>query len=318
MDFASLGTGEIRVSRLTLGCEALGGTDWGDYEIADVVRAIDAAWELGINAFDVADVYGLGLAEERLASALGARRHDAVLITKFGVAWEGGGPGRRARIYSDASPEHLREALSASLRRLRVDCIPVYLVHRPDSRIPLDVTLEGLERCRAEGKIRCYGLSNFTSETVGAAFGRPGLAALENQYSLVDRRCEALFSEASRRGVGVLAYGTLAHGFLTGKYSAESRFPESDRRHRQEVFSEEGWRCNKGILESLRGIAGRLGRPCAQVALRWALGGGIVTSAIVGAKSAEQVADLVSSLSCPLTDGDREVLSASKGHTGPT
>jgi aryl-alcohol dehydrogenase-like predicted oxidoreductase len=310
LEYVGLGSSGLCVSRLALGCEPLGGTDWGNYDVKDVFRAIDTALAGGINTFDVAEIYGLGLAEERLAEALGERRKDAIIITKFGIGWQIDGVGSRARTFADASPPRVAIALEGCLRRLRIDCVPVFLLHKPDPATPLDETLDVLEKCRVAGKIRCYGLSNFAKHSAAQAFGRAGFATIQNQYNLIQRSSEALYALAANAGVGVLSYGTLAHGLLTGKYSPDSCFPVTDRRHRLDSFSKASWRANHHLLQRLSELANKYASSPSGIAIRWVLSNPSVTSAIVGAKSPQQVEDITRALEIPLTEEDRSLLTS--------
>jgi aryl-alcohol dehydrogenase-like predicted oxidoreductase len=279
---------EVAVDGVAMGCEPLGGTDWGAYDPAQAEAAVCRALDLGVTVFDTADVYGLGLSEEVLSRALGPRRHDVVIVTKFGVAWEEG--GRRARTWRDASPARVRAALLASLRRLRLDRIPLYLVHWPDPATPVEATMEALARCRDEGLVEAVGVSNFTPELVRRAHAVLPLAALELQYSLLDRGAEAgLLPLARELGVTVLAYGPLAQGLLTGKYGAGARFGANDRRHRLGHFRGRGLERALEVVGRVCAAAERLGRTPAQVALRWVLDHPAVSCAIAGAKSPAQV-----------------------------
>ena len=310
MDLVRLPGTELSVSRVTVGCEALGGTDWGDSDVDAVVRAIHVALDAGINVFDVADVYSLGVAEERLAASLGERRKDVVIVTKFGVGWTVGPAAGRAITHSDASPARLMTALDASLRRLRIDCIPVYLVHRPDPRTPLADTLEALDRCKAAGKIRSYGLSNFSIDAIRGLGESSPVSVLENEYSLVNRSAEPLLTLARAKGCGVFTYGTLAHGLLTGKYSADTRFPENDRRHRMEVFSPAGWDRHRSVVQAVVLLAARHQRSPSEIAIAWALSNPAVSSAIVGVKSEDQVRSATRATEHALSDDDYDMLTA--------
>jgi aryl-alcohol dehydrogenase-like predicted oxidoreductase len=137
------------LSPLCFGCEPLGGTDWGGVDVAEIGLAIDHALDLGIDFFDTADVYGLGLSEERLAEALGTRRHDVVIATKGGVSWSRPGPQLRATVTYDSSPQYLRTAVENSLRRLRLDVLPIYYIHWPDPKTPIGATFAELEKLRS-------------------------------------------------------------------------------------------------------------------------------------------------------------------------
>ncbi|MDE2292132.1 MAG: aldo/keto reductase, partial [Elusimicrobia bacterium] len=256
------------VSRIGLGCEPLGGTDWGDVDERAAMGAVQAALETGVSLFDTADVYGLGLSEERLSQALGARRHDAFIVTKFGLRWSIPPGGGRAEVSRDASPQRVVEALEGSLRRLRIDAVPLFLLHWPDPATPLEATMEALARCVSTGKVRGVGLSNFGSDGIQKAHALLPLTAVECEYSLVKREAETEVLPLCRRlGIGVLAYGPLAQGLLTGKYGAGSSFGRRDRRSRLPHFESAAVARSGPLLEGLRSAAERLGKTPAQVAL---------------------------------------------------
>ena len=173
----------MTVSRLAFGCWAMGGHGYGTVDDAESIAAVKKALELGINFFDTADVYGFGHSERILSEALDSRRHDVVIATKFGVSWDDSGKTRK-----DCSPKRLVEALEGSLRRLRVECIPLYQIHWHDGITPVPDLMETLLRCREAGKIRYIGCSNFPRRS-GAGMLRSG-AACFNAGSL-QRRAKA-------------------------------------------------------------------------------------------------------------------------------
>jgi aryl-alcohol dehydrogenase-like predicted oxidoreductase len=293
-------------SSLALGCEPLGGTDWGHTDIGQTRRAVRRAIDLGVTSFDTADIYGLGRSEEELGRALGPDRHQAFIITKFGLRWRGGPlGGRRASTWRDGGSKYLSLALENSLRRLRVDTIALYLLHWPDPAVPLDETLEGLQRAQEEGKVLNYGVSNFGVE---AFLGRsPGVqvSAVEAPFSLLDESSsEALFVAAAERGVARIAYGTLAQGLLTGKYAEDTVFASNDRRTRLSHFGAGGWDKHSCLLRKLRSVASQYGRSMAQTAVRWTLDSSLVDMAVVGAKTPEQMEANVGSLGWSLDHAD--------------
>ena len=213
MDYVNLAGTDLRVSRIAFGCETLGGIDWGRFDEAQVLKAVARGLERGINFFDTADVYGTGHSEERLSQVLGLRRHEVVIMTKFGVNWVDNPTGERVRTFLDASPRHVIEALENSLRRLRIDCIPLYLIHWPDPNTLLADTLEALQRCRADGKIRYVGLSNFSAAAIREAQQIFPIAVVQAQYSLFDRHVEQEILPGCRElGIDFLAYGTFSSG----------------------------------------------------------------------------------------------------------
>lgn len=290
MGSSRLAQAGIELTPLTLGCEPLGGTDWGQVDMVELHAAVDKAWDLGIRVFDTADVYGLGRSEEQLSKALGARRHDAVIVSKFGIRWEVPKAGTRARVCKDASPQYLTQALEASLKRLNIEAIPIYLLHWPDGDTPLQQTIEALEQCRQQGKILSFGLSNVDWEQCAEVVDQYPLAVIEGKYSLIDQFPGNYdYRQAAEAGVARLTYGPLAQGLLSGKYDENTKFGHDDRRHRLPQFSSDVWPRNTHLLKVLREAAFAHDKTMAQVALRWIFDQGIVSSVVVGAKNPAQV-----------------------------
>lgn len=271
---------------LGLGCELLGGTDWGHVDVDQAVAAVRCAWESGVEVFDTADAYGLGLSETRLSRALGDARHDATIISKFGVRWEDS--SGRSRTWRDNSPGYLTTALERSLRRLRLERIPVYLVHWPDGQTPVEDVLAALVEQVQRGKIGAFGLSNFDSGTVLAS-ATAGASVTQFPLSLVqqDRRPDVV--TCATRGISTVVYGVLAQGLLTGKYDRTTSFAANDRRHRLAHFTPDFMESHSVLLARLREVAQRLGAQCSEVALAWAIRQG-VDVALFGARSPDQVA----------------------------
>ena len=309
MESIRLGHADLVVSRLAFGCEPLGGTDWGQVDGDLAKEAVSRAVDLGINFFDTADVYGLGRSEEALSAALGERRHDVVIISKFGVNWRQDPNGGRAETFLDSSPRRVVQALENSLRRLRIDCIPLYLVHWPDPRTPITETMEALLRCQQAGKIRHVGVSNFPARLVRQANQVVKLAAVELPYSLLDREAERELVPCCRElGIDVLVYGPLAQGLLTGKYGPGTRFSRDDRRSRLAHFQGEKLARNLKMVDKLSAVAQRKEKTATQVAIRWVLDNPSVASAIVGVKTPEQLEDNLGAMDWRLEPKDREFL----------
>lgn len=297
MQYASLTQGGRKVSRIVVGCEQLGGTDWGAYDRQETLRAVACAADYGINAFDTADVYSLGESERCLAAALGPRRHEAFIVTKGGVRWELPPGEPRARCWYDLSPAYLQSAVEDSLRRLDIATIPLYLLHAPDPSVPLERSLEAVERLREAGKIGAVGLSNFPLAGIQQACGLAEIAAVQCRYNLLERTPEAaLLPWCRERGIGVLAYGPLAEGLLAGKYTDASRFGPDDRRSRLPHFQGDRLRENLKIVQRLRRAAESQGRTPAQIAVNWVLSRDAVTSAVVGVKNVKQLAEAAGSV----------------------
>jgi aryl-alcohol dehydrogenase-like predicted oxidoreductase len=311
MEYSSLGNTGLSVSRLALGCEPLGGTDWGQVNVAAAMSAVTRALELGITVFDTADVYGLGLSEQRLAQALGPRRHDVVIVSKFGVAWDRPTEGGRARTYRDASPGRVKVALEESLRRLGIDSIPLYLIHWPDPQTPIGATMEALAQMKDQGKIQHLGVSNLDQKQIHEARQHGPLAAIEVQYSLLERGEESgILPYAQKHGLGVLAYGVLAQGMLTGKYGPDSEFDERDRRHRLPHFTGQGRVQAMKTVDRLIDVAARTGVKPGPAAIRWVLDNPAVHCAIVGGKTPTQVEEDVGTIGWQMPREERRYLEA--------
>ncbi len=297
MEFVKLAHTDLVVSRLVFGCEPLGGTDWGNFDRDLARRAVSHALDLGVNIFDTADVYGLGESERTLSAALGERRHDVVIVSKFGVNWQRDAQGGRARTFRDSSPQRVVQALENSLRRLRIDCLPLYLVHWPDPDTPVGETMEALLECQRAGKIKYIGVSNFTARWIRQARSVANLAVAEMPYNLIDRRAEgALLPCCESLGLSVLVYGPLAQGLLTGKYGRHARFDHNDRRSRLAHFQGEELARHLKTIDRLSRVARRYGKTPAQTAIRWVLDHPAVSCAIVGIKTPRQLEENLGAL----------------------
>lgn len=306
----------VTLTPLALGCEALGGVDWGTVDLREGREAVRAALDLGIQVFDTADAYGLGRSEKELGLALGADRNKVTIVTKGGIRWSDAGTGR-ARTWRDASATYLAAAIDASLRRLGVDAITLYLVHWPDGVTGIEEILECLERAREAGKVLAVGLSNFPADVVRVALENARIAAIEGPLSLVSEgRLEREYAEARMTGAEVLTYGPLAQGLLTGRYGADAVFDTTDRRHRLKHFTPRGRESVAPILEAVGRIADEAGRAPAQVAIRWALQSGVASSVIFGAKSPRQVVENHAAMTWTLTPTQVAELDAARAAAG--
>ncbi len=299
------------ISRIGFGCWAIGGHGYGVVEDSQSIRAIHRALDLGVNFFDTAGVYGFGRSETVLAEALGERRRDAVIATKFGVHWDKDG-----RIYRDSSPGRVVGALEESLRRLNIDCIPLYQIHFHDQKTPIADTMEALLKCRDAGKLRYIGCSNFPLQLVEEARRAGDVVSIQARMNVIQRENEPLLERCFRaHGMGTIIYGALMRGLFTGKYSAESKFGASDTRSVDPNFQGDRLAYHLGIVEEMRELGQRYNQSCAQIALRWVLDSPCVTSVIVGAKTADQVADNVKAVGWRLEEGDRRTIDRMTGES---
>lgn len=315
MDLVSLFGTEMMISRIIFGCEPLGGTDWGKVDEQKLEQSVSKALDLGINCFDVADVYGLGRAEERLAEILGAKRHEVVIISKFGVNWQPPLGKNRAHTFLDSSPHRVITALENSLRRLKLDCIPIYLIHWPDPNTPIEETIEALCKCQDMGKIQHFGVSNFPLPLLQQAHSWHKIPFVELQYNLVDRSSEIeLLPYCLTEHINVFAYGSLAQGLLTGKYDVNTKFSQDDRRHRLPHFQPDTLAKNLSIIDKLNKLSEIHNKKVSQVAIRWLLDQPGVSAAIVGAKTPEQTEMNIAAFGWHLSEQDQEYLNSNQNY----
>ena len=283
---------DLDLSVIGMGCWAMGGLWWGDdVSNARSTAAVEQALASGINWFDTAPLYGHGRADEVLVRALGARKHDVIIATKVGVRWDG--EGQHAR--SELTREWIRQDVEASLSRLGIARIDLLQVHWPcESDTPLSESMGELEKLRIEGKIRHVGLCNYDVAGLTAARQYVPIVSLQSPYSMLRRELEhELLPYCQREQLGVLAYEPLCRGLLTGKFSANKRFPESDLRARDDRFQGSRFLRALTIVSRLELIAKRKKVPIAALALGWAIRQPGMTAVIAGAKGPEQIAEHV-------------------------
>jgi aryl-alcohol dehydrogenase-like predicted oxidoreductase len=282
----------------------MGGYDYGKVSDQDSVDAVHRALDLGISFFDTADIYGFGHSEEVLGKALVGRSKDVVVATKVGVAWDDRGRRRR-----DLSPTYIRHAIDESLRRLRIECIPLYQIHWPDPHTPIGETVEVLRELQRNGKIQAIGCCNFSLDDIEELQALCRVESSQVPYSIADRRHESDIQECLQRyGMAVLCYNVLAHGLFTGKYDRSSRFQDTDLRQRSPVFDDEHIGDNLKLLETLRFVGARNSRTAAQTAVRWALSHPAVTCAITGARHAKQIEENVGGVEWCFSGDDAAIL----------
>lgn len=302
MKYTYLGRTKLYVSRVALGLWQAGG-EWGAVDEAGEIATIRRALDLGINFFDTAQAYGFGASERLLGEGLSDKirsdRDKIVIATKGGLRQTGNG------LVRDASPAWLRKGIEDSLRSLRTDYVDLYQVHWPDRQTPFVETAGALSAFVEEGKARYVGVSNFRTAELADMGRYRRIDSLQPPYSLFRRAVERdLLPYCRRQGIGVLIYGPLAHGLLSGRMTANPTFPAGDWRGKSRDFRGDALRTNIAVVDRLRALAERRGHSLAHLAIAWTLAVPGVHVAIVGSHSPEQIAGTVGAVELELTSGD--------------
>ena len=294
--------GSLSVSIVGVGCNNFGSR----IDEARSTEVVNAAIDAGLNFFDTADMYGNGLSEEFLGRALGSRRSDVIIATKFGNEIEGRGGGAR--------PEYVKSALDASLRRLGTDRVDLYQLHLPDPTVPIGETLGALDELVKAGKVREIGCSNFSAEQLreanAASLARPGSArfvSVQNEYSLLHREPEEdVLDECERLDLAFLPFFPLKSGLLTGKYRKGQPIPSGTRVARFERYRSLLTDENLDRVEGLIAYASERGHTMLELAVSWLAAHARGASVIAGASSAAQVQANASAAGWRLGETDLE------------
>lgn len=303
MDYRSLGRTGVKVSPLCLGTMMFG----GQAAEADSLRMMAQAFDAGINFVDTADMYSTGASELIVGKGLAGRRDKVVLATK-GRHKMGDGPNDLG-----ASRLHMRQALEASLQRLATDYIDLYYVHAPDYDVPIDETLRFLDDAVRQGKILYPACSNFRAWRLCEALwtsdkqGLAKFACVQPLYNMVNRDIEVeLLPLCQEHRLGVVSYSPLARGILTGKYKPGEAFPEGSRASRNDVRMRQAELRDESLVisQALADHCRARGCPPSQFALAWCIANPILTAAILGPRTAEQLADNLGALSVKITPED--------------
>ncbi len=303
MNTVTLGMTGLEVTPIAFGTWQLGG-DWGAFDEDEAVKAIRHARELGINFFDTAQAYGFGASERMLGRALrdelSTSRDDLVIATKGGLRID-----ERRGLVRDSSPAWLKHGVDESLGALGVDYIDLYQVHWPDPETPFAKTAEALGDLVWEGKIRHVGVSNFgVAQMAEFARTRP-VETLQPPYHLFRREAEAdVLPYAHEHDIGVLVYGTLAHGLLTGAMSENTTFAADDWRSHSPLFEGETFERNLTTVGDLERFARDRDHTVSQLAIAWTLANPSVDVAIVGSRHASHIEDSVGALEMHLSAED--------------
>ena len=306
MRYVRLGKTGLEVSAIAFGTWSFGG-DWGTFDADEAKKTVGRALDLGITFFDTAQAYGFGASERLLADALWSRvgRDRVVVATKGGLRKEG------TTLHRDASARWLRGGVEASLRNLGTDYIDLYQVHWPDPKTPAEETGRALADLVRDGKIRHAGVSNYSPQqmTELAAYGP--VESDQPLYHMFHRDIEAeILPYATKNDIGVLVYGPLAHGLLSGTMTPQTTFPADDWRGNSNDFRGDRFARDLEVVERLKQYAAARDITLPQLAIAWAISNPAVDVAIVGARHPEHLDDPAAAADIPLTASDRDEIDA--------
>ncbi|NUS04903.1 MAG: aldo/keto reductase [Nonomuraea sp.] len=288
----------LTTSAVGLGCMGMS-IAYGPADDAESIRVLHRAMDLGITLLDTADAYGLpqpGHNEELISKAIAGHRDKVVLATKFGLRY-GDAPFR-----VDSSADWARQACEQSLRRLGVDTIDLYYLHRRNPDIPIEETVGAMSELVREGKVRHLGMSEVNAATLRAAHAVHPITALQIEYSLFTRFAEREVIPTCRElGIGIVAYSPLGRGILTGAISDLDRLAADDHRRQNPRFAPGNLERNTRLAEALRPIAEEVGATPAQLALAWVLAQGADIVPIPGAKRMRHLEENAAAASLAIT-----------------
>jgi aryl-alcohol dehydrogenase-like predicted oxidoreductase len=307
MQAREFGTTGVHVSPITLGSWPMSGDRYGAIDDSAAVDTIRRARDQGITSFDTAPGYGTGHAEETLGAALaGGRRAGVVVTTKCGIVMQPSGPTKR-----DSSRASMLREIDASLGRLGTDQVDVYLVHWPDPATPLEETMATMDEIQRAGKTRLVGVSNFDVPLLERCLALRPIDVVQVGYNLFDRRMEReVFPFCRAHNIGVMAYGSLAYGLLTGGFREDTTFDAADWRaggiaFGQPILGGDNFRHNVRLVNRLRDeVAAPKGLTVAQLALAWVLRNPVVTTAMVGARVPAEIEENVGAAQVSLSDDE--------------
>jgi len=299
MEHRQLGTSDLQLPTVTFGAWAIGGLFWGGSDDREAISAIHAAIDAGCNAIDTAPIYGRGHSERIVGQAIRGRRDKVLILTKCGIRWDvnqgehhftiPAPDGSHVTAYRWLSGESILYECEQSLQRLGIETIDLYQIHTPNSVNPHDEVMSALLKLQEQGKIRHIGVSNYSSAQMDDIRRYGAIVSNQIRYNLVQRDIEKdELPYCRQHNLGVIAYSPMAMGLLTGKVTEDRKFPESDVRSNRPLYSVENRRRVLEALEKVRPIAEAHQCTFGQLAVAWVLHQPGITTALVGARNAEQ------------------------------
>ena len=312
MRYKKFGNSDLETSVVGFGGWPMGRGHYGSFDDNEVIRAVHASIDLGVTLFDTAAVYGWGEGEKLLGRALEGKREDVVIVSKAGIPWDEEGGGRRR----DSSRESLEKSLNESLTRLQTDYLDLFLIHWPDESRPMSVPMEAFADFQKQGKIRYGGVSNFSPRQMSDCLDVFPIVTNQVGYHLFDQRPEPeIIPFCADNGMGIMAYGSLAHGLLTGTMTPDTTFEEDDWRRSlmafgQPIFKGQNFLDNLKKVDTLKEMAADKGFSVAQLALAWVASEPTVSVALVGTRRPEEIQENATAADWELSPSERDEIKA--------
>jgi aryl-alcohol dehydrogenase-like predicted oxidoreductase len=304
MQKRKIGKSGLEVSALGLGCMGMSFSYGPPKDTQEMTSLLGAAVERGITFFDTAEVYGPFTNEELVGEALAPFRKQVVIATKFGFDLSGG-DNRPGAAGLNSQPEHIKQAVEGSLKRLRVDVIDLLYQHRVDPNVPIEDVAGTVKDLIQQGKVKHFGLSEAGVQTIRRAHAVQPLTALQNEYSLWTRTPEKeVIPTLQELGIGLVAYSPLGKGFLTGKIDENAKFASTDFRSTLPRFTPEALKANQALIDLLGRLGERKKATPAQIALAWLLAQKPWIVPIPGTTKLDRLEENIGAVSIELTPDD--------------
>ena len=308
MEYRVLGGSDLNVSVIGFGAWGIGGSPfWSNEGDAVSARAIMKSYDLGVNFFDTAPVYGFGHSEVLLGKTLKPFRDKVVYATKCGLRWDKKSLGS---ITKNATRKSILEEIDQSLKRLDTDYIDLYQVHWPDIETSQKETMEALLEIQEQGKVKVIGVSNYSVEQMKSIMKSGKIESLQPDYSLLNRSIEKdIVSYCKENKIGIIAYSPLASGLLTGKYDKNAKFSDWRGKGIIGCFSGSQFEKNMEKVARLKAMGKSMGKTCGQMAINWVVSQSHLTTALLGVKNEKQMEENIEALGWELDPKQQEEIS---------
>ena len=310
MQYRNFGKSDLVTSAIGFGGWPMGRGHYGSFDDDEVVDSVHWAIDHGVTLFDTAAIYGSGEGEKLLGKALKGKRDKVVLVSKGGLV--GGEPEPGNPLPRNSSREYLTQNLEDSLQRLQTDYLDLYLVHWPDESRPFSEPMEAFGDFQKQGKIRYGGVSNFSPEQMKDCLETFPIICNQVGYHLFDLRPEEqIFPFCQEQGLGTMAYGSLAHGLLTGTMTPDTEFADDDWRRGlmafgQPLFKGDQFLTNLNKVEDLKELASGNSKTVAQLAVAWVLSNPVISVALVGTRKPSEIEENIQAADWVLSEDERE------------